>query len=214
MCFSAEVSFGAAAVLIGIGSYLSFREGVNKRLLLALVPLFFGIQQFMEGLVWLGLQSVILPLWEYPAQLAYIFFACLFWPVWVPIAFLVAEITRWRRMTLFVFLIYGVGIMACNFSFFLIYWPPAFALIVRHSVQYMNPYQISEIAYALATITPFFISSLPQSWILGLLVMISFVVVAWFYQYAFVSLWCFLAALISLGLLVLLRRGSKNAEKS
>ena len=53
MCFSAPVSFAAAALLIPAGVYtLRIAWQSDRRLLgLAAFPLFFGIQQLIEGLL-------------------------------------------------------------------------------------------------------------------------------------------------------------------
>jgi len=62
-----------------------------------------------------------------------------------------------------------------------------------------------KIAYAFIVISSFLLSSLRYMWILGILIALSFFIIS-VYFYAFTSLWCFLAALISLGFLVLLRK--------
>ena len=83
MCFSAEASFGAAALLVPSGAYC-LRSAVRKMprwLPLAAVPLVFGIQQCSEGLVWVGLGRDDAALTR-EASLVYLFFALTFWPCW------------------------------------------------------------------------------------------------------------------------------------
>ena len=57
MCFSAEVSFGASAVISTIGVLAVKKSTKKEQLLFALIPLLFGLQQFSEGWLWLALQN-------------------------------------------------------------------------------------------------------------------------------------------------------------
>ena len=56
MCFSATASFTTALVLIPVGVYcVNKATSLQKSYwLFALMPLMFGVQQFFEGVVWLG----------------------------------------------------------------------------------------------------------------------------------------------------------------
>ncbi len=51
MCFSAQASFGASAVL-GIMGIYALRKAKQQERFLAMVPLLFAIQQACEGIVW------------------------------------------------------------------------------------------------------------------------------------------------------------------
>ena len=87
MCFSSAASFTAAGLLIPAGLFTSLschRSGRAELLPLALSPALFGLQQGLEGLVWLGLdRGGIEPLTQ-GAALAYLFFAYGFWLAWLP----------------------------------------------------------------------------------------------------------------------------------
>ena len=54
MCFSAEVSYAAAGILLPTGAVAINRAFQKDRqyLAIAALPLFFGLQQLFEGLVW------------------------------------------------------------------------------------------------------------------------------------------------------------------
>ena len=82
MCFSAPASFLSGSVLIGIDIYClhHLRKKDKKYLLFALIPLFFGIQQFIEGFIWLGINGGQHTITKTLAYL-YLFFAFSFWPV-------------------------------------------------------------------------------------------------------------------------------------
>ena len=83
MCFSATASFTAGAVLVPAGIYCmtaSLRKRPNT-ILLAAVPLAFGLQQLSEGVVWRALEHDDATLVR-QASLAFLFFALAFWPFW------------------------------------------------------------------------------------------------------------------------------------
>ena len=54
MCLSAPVSFSAAAVLIPLGAATMRRAWSTDRryLAVAALPVFLGVQQLIEGLIW------------------------------------------------------------------------------------------------------------------------------------------------------------------
>lgn len=53
MCFSASASFTAAAVLLGLGTVTMRRARSRRELPYAAIPLLFGVQQLLEGMLWL-----------------------------------------------------------------------------------------------------------------------------------------------------------------
>jgi heme A synthase len=55
MCFSATASFSAAAVLGTVGVVALNKVKSKDQLMFASIPLLFGIQQAIEGLVWVSL---------------------------------------------------------------------------------------------------------------------------------------------------------------
>lgn len=58
MCFSAGASFAGGVIITGIG-VATFRE-LHKplQLVFAIIPVFFGVQQFVEGFLWLTLPDI------------------------------------------------------------------------------------------------------------------------------------------------------------
>ncbi|WP_420856726.1 DUF6629 family protein [Sulfuriflexus mobilis] len=59
MCFSATASFTASALLLPVGVYClhEARQAKKPYWLLAVMPLLFAIQQFLEGQRWLAVQA-------------------------------------------------------------------------------------------------------------------------------------------------------------
>jgi hypothetical protein len=57
MCFSASVSFTAGTALIALGAVTLKKAGHGAELAYAAIPLLFGVQQLIEGLLWLSFSS-------------------------------------------------------------------------------------------------------------------------------------------------------------
>jgi hypothetical protein len=107
MCFSAEVSYSASAILLPM-SGLAIRRAYRtdrKYLPIAALPLLFGLQQFSEGLVWTSGQTTDRS-WVPTFSLTYMFFSWLAWPVWVPFSTYFLEPCRRRHLYL-IFSIFG-----------------------------------------------------------------------------------------------------------
>ena len=62
------------------------------------------------------------------------------------------------------------------------------------------------LVYGFVVVAPFFISSLKGLKIAGALIALSFLIALFAYNYAFTSLWCFVAALTTLLFLITLKR--------
>lgn len=75
MCFSASSSFGAAIVISTIGVMAIKKVSIPAHYFFPLIPLFFAMQQFAEGILWLALtDSSYAPL-EWTATYFFLFFA-------------------------------------------------------------------------------------------------------------------------------------------
>lgn len=204
MCFSAEASFSAAAVLGAMG-YKTLKVSKSKsEFFLAAIPFLFAIQQFSEGILWLHLDKNFFSHFvSINAQRFFLTFAFLIWPVWIPLSFAAIEKVSWRRQLLFIDLALGVVLFIMNI-FYAIGQPLA-VQIVNHSLQYIGkaPYQM--LAYPFIVIIPSFISSYKNAWFFGCLVTISYMAALYFYEMTFISVWCFFAAFTSLILYKILK---------
>ncbi|MCH9626241.1 MAG: hypothetical protein S4CHLAM123_14370 [Chlamydiales bacterium] len=209
MCFSAEASFSAAVVLTVAGVVLVGRFYNSKKIFLALIPLFFGIQQFAEGIVWIGLKSNSYPEgYSLVAQYLYLFFAEMFWPVWIPLAFALVEKIVWRQVVMGLLIVIGLGFFFNNGYNFVVHGD-ARALIKEHSINYGAVPLFYRVLYGIITMMPFFLSSIRKMWILGIANVLAFVVASVLYNYAFISIWCAAAAVLAIGLFFFLK---KNRE--
>lgn len=199
MCFSATASFTAAAFLSIIG-LLSLKKASSKFFMYASIPLLFSVQQAIEGFVWLlhtkALNNTtLLMLTSY----MFLFFAFTLWPLWVPVSLFIAEKKKRKKRPLLLLIVLGVSISLYLTS--VLYFYPITSSILNCHIAYTSQlYNISIIGiilYILATIVPFFISSISGTTLLGILLTIS-CCATWLIAYtSFTSVWCFFAALIS-----------------
>ena len=88
MCFSAIASFSSSVVLAGIAAISIKKATTSGQNLLGFVALFFCLQQFIEGIVWLSIQNPAYHYLEKPATYGFLVFAQVVWPAIVPLTIL------------------------------------------------------------------------------------------------------------------------------
>jgi hypothetical protein len=203
MCFSAEASFSAGAVIGAIGIATVNRATRPEQRLFATIPLVFALQQVAEGTVWAtlrsgghaGLQNIATHVFLVPALVV--------WPLMVPLAMLLMEKIKTRRNLLALLLLTGAAVSA--------YYAVSLARfsvtpqIVGFHILYANnfPSAFNELAtyfYLPATIFPLFVSSVRRMWVFGGIITVACAVSFLFYAQYFTSVWCFFAALISVAI--------------
>ena len=196
MCFSPVASFVASGGLAVIGT-ATLKKAENKReLVLASIPLLFGIQQFIEGWIWLSFKSVF---WLPVLTNAYAFFANLLWPFYIPLATYLVEPDKYRRKMIFALFIVG-AMLSLGILIFMIRFPIT-AEIVNHSIDYEYsggyPAATLGIYVMVVSVAPLF-SSFRMLKVLGVAAILS-AFVAWkVYETTFFSVWCFFAAVLSM----------------
>lgn len=195
MCFSATASLvaGSALTLTGVAT-ISLTKS-RRELPLASIPLFFGLQQLIDGVVWLSTGS---PMLNLTATYAYAFLAFVFWPLYIPHTLLSIETRRVRREVLKALALVGAGVGA--FFLYHIVTNGATSSLVNHCVAYAtpHPYGFPILAfYLIATAGPFFVSSKKLLNIFGAILVASFGLAGWFYFETFSSTWCFFSAILS-----------------
>lgn len=199
MCFSEEASFTAAVFLSAVG-FASLKKAKNhpERMMIAAIPLFFGIQQGSEGLQWLYQKGIwgTVEISEIVKHV-FLFFALLFWPIWMPLSVWVAEREPAKKRQLFLLLLLGVA-TAVTIGYQWLQIPTGLS-VQEHRLQYLT--HVDEFMvwpYAIAVMAPWLITSLPRTRFLGIVFLIAFGVAMWVYYVAFTSVWCFFCALMSL----------------
>ncbi|HKP75554.1 MAG TPA: DUF6629 family protein [Longimicrobiaceae bacterium] len=197
MCFSATASFAAGATLtvVGVASLASTRR--RSELPFAAIPLLFGAQQLVEGVIWLTFRHEA-PLLRQVMTYVYSMFSHVLWPIYVPLALYFLEGVPWRRKVLLGFQVLGTAV-GLYLLYFLIARPIVAEVIGRHIV-YVSPHFYIvpvTVAYVAATCFSEFFSSHTFARLFGVLTLLSFIATYLFYTRALISVWCFFAALLS-----------------
>jgi hypothetical protein len=219
MCFSSSASFAVAAVLLplGVASVRYCRQQERDDLLpLALTPLFFSLQQALEGLVWLGLEPGGADWLVHPAALAYLFFAYGFWLTWMPWS--VLRLNRHappalRRRSLGILLVLGLLTGAALWLPLALDGSLLQPAVVNGSLDYHTilladrwiNLAIGSTAYGVVVIGPLMLSASGRLRAFGAAILAAFLVSHLFYGHAFASVWCFFSALLSASLYWILR---------
>jgi len=219
MCFSATASFTTAAVLLPVAAYTirSALKADRRYLGFAVFPLFFGIQQALEGGLWIKIAQSD-PAQSHLLALGFLFFAYLVWPFLVPFATFLIEPRGKRRMA---FLALGALGLLLGLSLFvpLIFNPDWVPLrIVNHSIDYNSrliwegivPYSLIRVVYAGIVCLPLLLSSDKHIKIFGVIITLSVIAGFAFAHYAFTSVWCFMAAIVSAYLVFAMREVSRR----
>ena len=212
MCFSATASFIVGGSLIVLGT-MTLKKAANKsELPFAAIPLLFGLQQLIEGTLWLSIHYDAAML-KTIATYMFTMFSHVIWPVYVPfaIALMEQELKPWRREVMWGFRF--TGIVAAAFLMLLIVMQPLTAVVNGHII-YVSPFFYDwpmMVLYIAATCIVAFFSSHILIRLFGLMTLLFFLVAYWFYREAFFSVWCFFAAIISLIIYMHFRRA--NSER-
>ena len=217
MCFSATASFGAAIVLIPAGLYCIKKSAELKQpyWLIALLPLVFGLQQIFEGFVWLELESVA-PDPRLPS-LGFMFFSHFFWLLWVPLACFAIETNPVKRKLFLAVAILGSLHGVLMYIPLWLYADWLKVEITHLSISYKAtllyddymPRIVSRVLYALIVLIPLLLSSQFYIRLFGVIIFFSVVFATVFYGYAFISVWCFFAAILSLYILYMIMQLKK-----
>jgi hypothetical protein len=180
MCFSATASFIAGISLSALGVATLKKAGRKAEIPFATIPLLFGIQQIIEGMLWPSFRFDA-PLLNVTMTYAFTLFSHVLWPMFVPFSIGLVETIAWRKKAILVFQVIGVAV-----GLYLLY------IIVRFPVTseageyivYVSPhfYQVPVMAlYLAATCVGSFFSSHKTINIFGALALLLFMVAYWFY---------------------------------
>jgi len=206
MCFSATASFTLSSVLLPIGGWCLHKawKGDRRFLPLAAFPLAFGIQQAIEGFVWLGLGAHN-PTLTCQAASGFVFFSHGFWLFWTPFMASMLE-TRprvrwlWRAMA-FIGLTYG--------AYFLVplaLHPNWLTVAIQnqtlaYNLQLLIPHpfleQLGLVVYTVMILAPLLLVSHSAVQKMGWLVLGSLLTTTYLFPHGLISIWCFFAAVSS-----------------
>ena len=213
MCFSATASFSVAAVLFPAGCYAfaTAQRMDSKWVPVAIYPIAFSVQQAIEGMLWIGIGSGNQALISV-ASLSFLFFSHLFWLAWVP--FSVCGFEKDPRHRILLVCLSGIGtLFGLSMILPLFYFPDWLAVTqVNHSLKYEMVLIHDEVVsrpillgfYSFFVASALLLSSDRRIRVFGGLIATSLFVTSIIFTYAFISIWCFFAAILSVYIFAIL----------
>ncbi|PHS27046.1 MAG: hypothetical protein COA84_05185 [Robiginitomaculum sp.] len=214
MCFSEPVSFIAGGLLITGGAYAAWKAwNINKRYVpVAMMPVFAGIQQVMEGHVWMGLNHSD-PNMVWWGAIGFILFSWLMWPTWIPFSIYYLEPPdSKRKKPLLVFALAGFSLGLILFIPHLINPEWVDVAINKHSIayegtmflDYFMPRELTYGIYLFLIITPPLLSTYLHMRLFGVTLIAVVTIVFLFLSYAYISFFCLLAGVATLHLIYII----------
>ncbi|PIZ04004.1 MAG: hypothetical protein COY58_06560 [Gammaproteobacteria bacterium CG_4_10_14_0_8_um_filter_38_16] len=206
MCFSAPVSFTATAALSisGVaGSYFAIKK--NKRfLVLNMMAFFYALQQFSEGMIWIGSPILSARFWG----TLFLFFAFFVYPWFSGLScYIISRQPHIKKKIAWIIL---AGLFFGTWCFSNVLLTPNLGLDlcrlhIFYNIHIMGGYHITGSVmkfilipiYVFLTAAPFFICDKHYSSIIGWAIVLSSMVCWFVYFDYYISVWCFYAAIIS-----------------
>lgn len=198
MCFSPTASFIASGVIGTVGVATLRHVRAPRTLLFGAIPMLFALHQFTEGLVWLGLEGRIGPVGLDHVAFLFMLYAQGLLPLLMPIAVALMEPPGWRRRAIIALV--GIGAVVCVWDVYGLIFLPSRCFIEGNSVAYRNPMTgnlFISLLYILAACGSLLLSSHRVVRLYGVLNVIALTITQIVKEYAFASVWCFYAALMS-----------------
>jgi hypothetical protein len=198
MCFSATANFAGSAVLGAVGIATLTKVKHRREAMFAAMPLLFAAHQFIEGLVWLGVDNMLPAYVAHDAGAAFVLYAQGLLPFLLPLSVYLIEPTEHRRRRMLWFVLLGGGLML-----YILWGLTAYPLQVSaraHSIVYFNSITTTKAVaalYIIATCGALLFSGFRDLVVLGVANIIGLVMVMLVMSYAFTSIWCAYAAVIS-----------------
>jgi hypothetical protein len=179
----------------------------------AAIPVFFGIQQAFEGRVWQMLDAGNAAA-AIPYAVGFHFFSHFLWLWWMPLCCYLVETGRIRKRIMGGFALFGAFAGTLVYLVILTH-PEWMSVAVReHSIYYRFTVSYRDSIhlpiptaglYAMTVVVPLLISTHSRIKMFGVLVLLSMLLASKVYSYAYISVWCFFAAILSLYLIYMIR---------
>ena len=200
MCFSPEASFAGGIIISAVGVATIKKVHKPSQIIFAAIPLFFGIQQIVEGSLWLTLLDQDYYYTQKISTYIFLIMADVLWPTMIPLSVLFMEENIKRKKMLRILLAMGIT-LSLYYAFCLLFFhvtPQIMGYHIQYDTGFPQSLSIAAfIVYLVVTITPLFISSIQRTHLLGILMFSSCLITAIFFTQYLTSVWCFFAAIIS-----------------
>lgn len=176
----------------------------------AMIPLVFGVQQVIEGMLWLAFQYDV-PQLKVITTYVFTLFSHVLWPIYVPFSIGLLESVVWRKRAIAAFLIMGIAVGLYNLYFIVQF--PVISEVNCNVIYYLPHFNKVPVMalYIAATCVSCFFSSHRMVRLFGGLALLLFLAAYWFYTVAFLSVWCFFAAILSAVIYLHFTVGKKRA---
>jgi hypothetical protein len=212
MCFSpdADAVVGGIVVVIGVDALRHVRE--PKQILLASLPLLFGLHQLDEAFVWWGLQGHVSESLERIGVWVYLLFALGALPALVPLAVLSVERSPARRRLIGVLSILGIAV-GVSLGVAVFRGSVNAAIDGRHiayDVSALSQGRDLTALYVVAACGALLACSYRDIAALGVMNLVAVPVLMWMTVSGFISLWCFWAAIVSVVIDLHMRRSASR----
>jgi hypothetical protein len=197
MCFSATASFVAGTALSVAGMTTLGMTTRRVEIPFAMIPLLFGLQQLVEGMIWLSFGSHDSS-GNATMTLVYSVFSHVLWPIYVPFAVSLLETVTWRKKALALCQVLGVAV-GLYLLYFIVQFPVTSRVLGRHIVYESPHFYIAFVIvlYLIATCISSLLSSNKTIQLFGALSLITFLAAYVIHVATLVSVWCFFAAILS-----------------
>ena len=198
MCFSPVASFITAGLTGAVGLTTMSRTTQLRELPLAATPLFFAVQQGLEGLLWLNLPAAPQSPMSKGLVLFFLVFAQVFWPTFAALAALSIEPMKRRRRLMWPWFAVGLGVS--GYLLWGLLTRSHGAQVIEDHIVYTTEQPHSTavaLAYLASVSLPLLLSSRRTLVMLGAVVLVGCAVAYGLYLEAFQSVWCFFAAAAS-----------------
>jgi len=211
VCFSATANFVGSGVLGAVGVATLAEVKHRRELLFASLPCMFAVHQFTEGFVWLGLDQKLSAVVTHDVGALYVLFAQGLLPFLLPLGVLLIEPTPRRRRRMLGFSILGSA-LALYILWGLIAYPLQIS-VRQNSIVYENAItttMVVAVLYVIATCGALFFSGFRDLVLLGAVNVVGLLVVMAVRRFAFTSLWCAYAAVVSVIIYFFFRRSRRR----
>lgn len=206
MCFSATASFAIAGVLTPIAAYTvhAAQRHDPRWLGMAAFPAAFGLQQAIEGVVWLGLAAEADQIVAIAGR-GFLFFSHFFWLAFVPFAVRLIEDNPARRRLLSVLTLAGT-VFGLSIVVPALIWRDWLTIAITDgSIDYQTRLIYDglvgrtplRVVYALIILGALFASTHREILRFAALILASVLVTTVVWPAVFISVWCFFAAALS-----------------
>ena len=209
MCYSASASFAASGALAASSYVISRLPKKESEKPISLIPMIFAAHQFIEGVLWLNQTGICPDQYKSGAIYGYTFIAYALWPAFIPFVVYRLETEKVRRVIILLCL--AIGLYASLASSFSILQNPVDVSVIDQSLSYsIRTPKLIMIPYFISVTIPFLISSDKRIVIFGGALTLSCVAAALMTASStFPSVWCFYAAVLSIGLYLYFRASVK-----